>query len=82
MDEKPRKLNFLSGVDYFPWLDPQCFEDGEKPYLHVPGCAGCGRSCNERGDLMGRQYKWWKEGKRCKPYRWVPRRRVSFDDSN
>ena len=79
-----KKFHFITPREWFPWVDPSCFEDGETPYMHTRGCAGigCKRACNEHGVTMGKQYKMWKEGKSCVPKTWRPKRRFSFDDPN
>jgi hypothetical protein len=76
-----RKWVILMPKDYFPWVDPRCFEDGEIPYLHTLACTWeCKNTCNEKGVMMGKQYKWWKDGAKCTPHRWVRGRRFNFDN--
>lgn len=88
-----KKFKVLLPSEFFPWvMATGCFEDGDAPYLHIQGCPKhCGRACNERGPIMGRILKGWKERQSCSgkswgspsdKSRWGKRPRFRFDDPN
>jgi hypothetical protein len=80
-----RKFKILMPRDFFPWVVASgCFEDGEAPYLHAQGCQrNCGKGCNEKGVVMGKLVKGWKDGSTCQPKSWWDRKpRFRFDDLN